>query len=533
MLVLFDGWSSLFRDRVVPWRIGAAEKTRLQFESDALPRFIEAQRWYAPKGVSIERARMVDQVLWQEGKSSWLIALLEVRGAGEVANYFMPLALAWEERDEDRMRRLSTSAIAKVRQQSNVGVMGDAFADEVFCRAVVAAMARPRDIATALGKLRFRPTAAFGRLAGDDFAALPAARPHGSISNTVVVMGERLVLKARRRLETGSSPELEMGLHLTEVVNFPNCAPLAGVWQYAGNDGETRLLALLQGYVANQGDGWSQSFDYLRRHLEEHRTAPAADAPPVDVHEAHLTLIRVLARRTAELHLALATPTGDAAFDPQPLSRADLDDYRQGAMDEARAALGMLRARLDDLMAAERDQAMALLALQEGILARIEACAAQEPHGQKIRIHGDYHLGRVLVTRNDFVIVGFEGDPEHSLEHRRAKHSPLRDVAGMLRSFGYVEHSALRAWATMTWVARSWRRWRARGRPRCALPSSRPMMQQTRDSPLYGPPQPGRGLLDLFEAERCLYELRHKLSNRPGSAGIALQGILEWSASSA
>src|SRR5208337_3016960 len=127
--------------------------------------------------------------------TSWLIALLEVGGAGEVASYFMPLALAWEERDEDRVRNLSSAALARVRQQSNVGVMGDAFADEVFCRALLGAMAKPREIATTQGKLQFRPTAAFSRLAGSDFAALPAARPQGGSSNTVVVMGERLILK--------------------------------------------------------------------------------------------------------------------------------------------------------------------------------------------------------------------------------------------------------------------------------------------------------------------------------------------------
>jgi len=394
-------------------------------------------------------------------------------------------------------------------------------------------MASPRDMPTALGKLQFRPTAAFRRLAGRDFAALPAARPHSSNSNTVVEMGERLLLKARRRLLAGASPELDMGLYLTEVVKFPNCAPLAGVWQYAGNDGETRLLALLQAYVANQGDGWTHSLDYLRRHLEEHRTAPAADAPPINAHDAYLTLIRMLARRTAELHLALATPSGNAAFEPKPLSRADLDAYRKRATDEARGALGMLKARLDDLVAPQRDQAIAVLALQDRILARIEAGTAQEPHGQKIRIHGDYHLGRVLLTRNDFVIVGFDGDPEYSLEHRCAKHSPLRDVAGMLRSFSYVEHSAVQDMghdeagrAKLKALARAWT-----AEVRTAFLSA--YDEHTRDSLLYGALQPRRGLLDLFEVERALHELRHELSNRPSSAGIPLQGILEWSAGSA
>ena len=178
VLVLFDGWSSLFRDRVVPWRIGMAEKTRLQFETDTLPRFIETQRWYAAKGTPIERARIVDHVLWQEGKIELGASRCSMSApAARRTSYFMPLALAWEERDEERVRNLSTAAIAKVRQQANVGVMGDAFADEVFCRALVAAMAQAaRDRDARRASSQFRPTAAFGRLAGTRFR-LAAGRP--------------------------------------------------------------------------------------------------------------------------------------------------------------------------------------------------------------------------------------------------------------------------------------------------------------------------------------------------------------------
>ena len=284
VVVLFDGWSTLFRDRVMPWRIGMAEKTRLQFETDTLPRFIETQRWYAAKGVPIERARIADYALWQESKCSWVMALLELGTAPESGSYFMPLALAWEDGDEERVRNLSTAAIAKVRQQANVGVMGDAFADEVFCRTLVGAMATRHEVPTAQGKLQFRPTAAFAALAGDDFTSLPVARPHGSSSNTVVTLGERLILKGYRRLRSGGSPELEMGLYLTEVVRFPNCAPLAGVMQYVGGDGQTKVLAMLQAYVGNQGDGWTYALEYLRRHLQELRTAPASDDLPAHAH---------------------------------------------------------------------------------------------------------------------------------------------------------------------------------------------------------------------------------------------------------
>jgi len=526
VLVLFDGWSSLFRDRVVPWRIGMAEKTRTQFETDTLPRFIETQRWYAAKGTAIERARIVDHVLWQEGKISWVVALLEVAAGTEVGSYFMPLALAWEERDEERLRNLSTAAVAKIRQQASVGVMGDAFADEAFCRALVKAMAERREIATGQGKLQFRPTAAFGRLAGSDVESLPAGRPQGSSSNTVVVMGDRLILKGYRRLRAGKSPELEMGLYLTDVVHYANCAPLAGSLEYLDKDGEPRLLALLQAYVANQGDGWSYSLEYLRRHLEEQLTAPAGDPLPA-AHEAYLALMRVLAVRTAELHRALATRTKDAAFDPEPLTRADLDGWRQHATEEAKSALALLKAHLSELGAPERDQANTILAASDRLLKRIDAYASPEPKGTKIRIHGDYHLGQVLLTRNDFVIIDFEGEPGHSLEERCAKQSPLRDVAGMLRSFSYVRHSAQRsvahdevAYARLAPLARSWET-AVRSTFLSAYDAA------ARGVSLYGALTPGSGLLGLFELEKVLYELRYELGNRPGWVGIPLQGILE------
>jgi len=528
VLVLFDGWSSLFRDRVVPWRIAMAEKTRVQFETDTLPRFIETQRWYAAKGVPIERARISDHVVWQEGKQSWVIALLDISPSDPPASYFMPLGLAWEERDEERVRNLSTSGIAKVRQQANVGVMGDAFADEIFCRAIVAAMAKRRVIAMSQGTLEFRPTAAFTELSGGDTAALAVARPQGTSSNTVVLMGERLILKAYRRLRSGTSPELEMGIHLTEVVHYPNCAPVAGVVEYAGNDGQKKLLAMLQAYIANQGDGWTYSLEYLRRYLELHMTAPATDAPPRNAHETYLMMIRMLAKRTAELHKALAQPTGNAAFDPEPLTRADVDGYRQRARTEARDAFALLAANIDQMPPPGRDEAETLLARRDRLLSDLDAAGSDDSSGLKIRIHGDYHLGQVLVTRNDFVIVDFEGEPGRTLEERRAKQSPLRDVAGMLRSFSYVEQTALRSVAhdevQYTKLAPLAQGWNAEART--AFLSA--YDAEARSAGLYRSLEPHRGLLGLFELEKALYELRYELGNRPTWAGIPVKGILGW-----
>jgi maltose alpha-D-glucosyltransferase/alpha-amylase len=475
-------------------------------------------------------------VLWQEGTGktlqNWLVTLLDLEGAGERTSYFMPLAVAWEERDEERVRNLSTAAVAKIRQQANVGVMGDAFADEMFCRAVVAAMAGRKEIAMSQGKLQFRPTTEFHRVAGSDYNALPIARPRGSSSNTVVAIGERLMLKGYRRLRAGVNPELDMGLYLTEVAHYPNCAPLAGALEYIGADGETRLLAMLQGYIANQGDGWTYSLEYVQRHLEEHRTAPAGDTVPENAHESYLALIRVLALRTAELHKALGQPTRNAAFSPQELTRADIDAYRQRAMDEARNALGMLGSALEQVPAADRERAGAVLAQGDKVSARIEALCSQVPQGLKLRIHGDYHLGQVLLTRNDFVIIDFEGEPGHTLEQRCAKHSPLRDVAGMLRSFSYVQHSALRnvahneaEAAKLAPLARAWEI-EVREAFLAAYDAA------AREAKLYESEalQAGSGLLGLFELEKALYELRYELGNRPSWVGIPLQGILDWGA---
>jgi maltose alpha-D-glucosyltransferase/alpha-amylase len=264
----------------------------------------------------------------------------------------------------------------------------------------------------------------------------------------------------------------------------------------------------------------------LRRHLEEHRTTPASEAPPA-IHEAYLALVRVLAVRTAELHRALATPTKDPVFAPEPLSRADVEGYRQRAADEAKSSLALLKAHLNDLAAPDRDKANAVLTGADRLLKRIESLASEEQKGTKIRIHGDYHLGQVLLTRNDFVIIDFEGEPGRSLEERRAKHSPLRDVAGMLRSFSYVEHSALKSvahdeveYAKLAPLARSWAI-EVRGAFLAAYDAA------ARGISLYGALAAGSGLLGLFELEKALYELRYELGNRPGWAGIPLQGILE------
>ncbi|MEP6702604.1 MAG: putative maltokinase, partial [Betaproteobacteria bacterium] len=524
VLVLFDGFLSLFRDQVVPWRISMAVKTRSQFENDTLPRFIETQRWYSSKGTTIDRARIADSAIWTEGDRSWLLPLVELDGPAEAPAYFVPLAMAWEDSDDERMRALAPAAVARIRQQANVGVMGDAFADEAFCRALVAAIGANRELATEKGKLNFRPSLTYAQIAGDHLGEQPFTRRQAVTSNTLITFGERLFVKGYRRIREGINPEFEIGHHLTDVAHFPNCVPVAGALDYTRADGKVMTLALIQGFVPNQGDGWEFTSEYLRRHLDERRGS-AAPIPP-DVHGGYLQLAAVLGQRTAELHLAFALRTGNPAFEPEPLSAADLAILSKQVDAQAAVALDELQARRAGLPADALAEAEAVLRARPKVRQCIEEFAANLPPALKTRTHGDYHLGQVLLTRNDFVIVDFEGEPGRTFEERRRKSSPLRDVAGMLRSFSYARLNALRLaaqtdveLAELAPLAADWER-QARSTFLQAYDA------RAQGSGLYGSLDPGKGMLGLFELEKALYELHYELANRPDWVRIPLQGIL-------
>jgi len=524
LLVLFDGWTSFFRDRVVPWRIAMAIKTRELLETGVLARYVETQRWYAAKGEPVKRAKLADWSQWAAGRGSWLVALLEVEGGPEPALYFAPLALAWEDRDEDRVRTLASATMAKVRQQSQVGVIADALADELFCRAVVAAIGEGRELSMAQGKLRFTRTRAFAGLAGEDLAALSVERQQAQSSNTVVTLGARLFLKAYRRIRPGVNPELEVGRFLTEQAQFANCAPVAGAIEYIAADGTPMTLGLLQGHVPNQGDGWSFTLAYLERFYDKQRTA--VEPPPADEHGAYLALIQILGRRTGELHRAFASATGDPAFAPEPVTTDDLAVWRVRVHEEAAATLDLLERVLQQLAVPAREAAQTLLSRRRELSARIESCAPVPGTALNIRHHGDYHLGQVLLSQNDFIITDFEGEPGRPFPERQRKHSPLRDVAGMLRSFDYARWTSL-------WSATEPAEERARfgdlaatwhGLARETFLTA--YDEATRECGLYASFDDARALLELFEIEKACYELRYEINNRPGWVHVPLQGLL-------
>ena len=467
--------------------------------------------------------RLLDHAVWEAGGQNWLLPITELEGPQDKPRYFVPLAMGWEEQDEERMRSIALNTAARVRQQANVGVMGDAFMDDVFAHMLVTAISERRELPTEKGLIRFKPTSAFPEIAGDDHATLPVGKPQGQSSNTLVTLDERLFVKGYRRLREGTNPEYEIGCFLTETVRFEHCVPVAGVVEYEGKDGTQITLGIVQAYVPNQGDGWDYTLDYLERYLELRRAS--TEPVPPDVHGAYLALVETLGRRTAQLHMAFAQARGSQAFEPERLTPEDLAAYRTQVTSEARATLGALESALLTLPESALDLARSVLERRESILQRIEQFTMPPQYGLKTRYHGDYHLAQVLLARNDFVITDFEGEPGRSFEKRREKHSPLKDVAGMLRSFSYARAGALRNVAQnadeMQALAPHAAEWEAQVR-QAFLGSYH---ATARAAELYESLEPGRGLLGLFELEKALYELRYELNNRPDWVDIPLHGI--------
>ncbi|MBS0418563.1 MAG: maltose alpha-D-glucosyltransferase [Proteobacteria bacterium] len=525
-LVLFDGWTSFFPERVANWRLGLATKLREQLETVVAPKYIASQRWYAGKGAPIKRANLGDNGEWETEHGRWLAGVFEVESDSSKVLYFLPFAIAYEDTDESRWQKLQQGAIARVRRQATVGVLADATADENFCRSVVEGIGTGTDIKTERGSVRLSPTQVYAQLRGDPASPLHISQTAGQSSNTTVRVGEMFFLKFYRRLQPGINPELEIGRYLTEVVRFPNIVPVAGAAEYRNPDGRVVTLALLQAFVMNQGDGWDYTVNYLVRFLEERRTDVAMAE---DAHGAYLELVKTLATRTAELHRALATPTSDEAFSPEPIRPQDVSGWVQNVRAEAEKTLDLLQERCAQLPQAIIPDAEFVLSRRDILLKRISEAVPHPPRGLRTRHHGDYHLGQVLLKRNDFIIVDFEGEPDRPLAERRVKHSPLRDVAGMLRSFTYARRTAMQRCTVQS--AEDCGRWdvlvdKWESDVRSTFISTYDSI--ARPAGLYRSLDDMLPLLRLFEVEKTLYETRYELGNRPDWTPIPLRALIAF-----
>jgi len=519
-LVLPEGWGSLQPD--IAERREPTQRALTLLQDKVLPEYLPTRRWYAAKGRGLARAELTERQQWRD----WLLTLLDVElDDGDRQTYFLPLAVLWEDTGtEQAVGPLTGSALARVRRHASPGLLCDGVADDRLIRTLIGAIGDRGDTAFGNGRLLFESTAAYSDLVVDDLAGEPV-RPSGEGSNSGASVGDRLFFKVYRRLRPGLNPELELGRFLTEVVRFPQIVPLAGSISYvAGHDEEPTTVALLQGYVPNQGDLWAFTLDLLARlgdeRVEEWLTHPAQ--------LNYAALIETLGRRIAELHRALAQPGGGSAFDAEAIAEGYLNGWQTQIQDEAQATLEQLEHALGELEGSAHIAAERLLVRADSVKARIDELTPASVDAVKTRIHGDLHLGQVLVVENDVVVIDFEGEPARPLPERRMKQCPLVDVAGLLRSFDYAaanllarigdEHPAESerlSGPVIEWRDAMTHRFLDAYREAAAGSPTWPAAEGNADH-----------LIRLFTLQKALYEIRYELGNRPKWASIPIEGTL-------
>jgi maltose alpha-D-glucosyltransferase / alpha-amylase len=481
-----------------------------------LPAYLRQRRWFGGKARRVKSAHVgeVIRVPWE--RSAALLCLVEVEYVeGEQETYAVPLAYATD-RDGALEARLPQALIARVEGPDGLGLLYDALYDPGFCQVMLQTIARRRRLKGEHGDLVGSQTRAFRDLYGAGMQ-LDVTPSQVEQSNSSVIFGERLVLKAFRRIEAGLNPELEIGRFLTERTSFRQFAPVAGSLEYRPARGEPRTLAVLTAYVPNQGDAWS----FTLRELAEFYSR-ASGSPRPEIVGDYVKAAALLGRRTGELHLALASDAHDPEFAPEPTTMLDQRSFYQSARRLAAEVFQLLRANLDRLPSGAGDLTRSLLGLEPQVGALLKSTLGRSIATKRIRCHGDYHLGQVLRATHDFVIIDFEGEPARSLSERRLKRWALRDVAGMLRSFEYAAYAGLRDRERGDEL-RPWARLWADTVSQAFLDAYR---QIVAGAPFVSPSADEEAwLLAILLLEKALYELRYELNNRPDWVDLPLRGL--------
>jgi maltose alpha-D-glucosyltransferase/alpha-amylase len=522
-----------------------------------LPRLLPTRRWFVSKARSIRNARVADRITFgpREGSETQrAVFLVDIEFTeGEPDLYALPLT-ATPADEWHGSPAAEAGVFMRVGDASGRRwVVQDGMTDPEFARLLLRCALDERTVAGRSLRLAGR------RIAHDQSVAsvdeLTPKIPEHEQSNSNVVFGEQLILKLYRRLGEGTNPELEVGEHLTARASFPNTAALAGAIEVFGRRAGPQTLGVVLTYVPNQGDAWSTFLDYAQRYFEgldalaaeqaaalclpdDPGCAGGEEGPPpavVSLIAEPLELARLLGRRTAEMHAGLADDQGNAAFAPEPYSVVYQRGLFQSMRNTTRATIDALRHRAATLAGEAREMAQALLAREAELLALFRQLTARPIRAPRIRVHGDYHLGQVLWTGKDFVVIDFEGEPLRSVGERRLKRSPMRDVAGMVRSFEYAAWTGLRRhWELLppegasavrardVQGAQIWGAWLGHEFVRAYTVRLRELRAD-----LLPPVQADAELvLRSWVLEKALYEVRYELNSRPEWVDIPLRAVL-------
>ena len=515
------------------------EASRRTLEQDVLPAYLARRRWFASKNRKVKSARIVYGVRLPGITNELYMAEIEADLGDRKERYALPLALIWEETLPPLQQQL---ALARVRRGSAVGMVTDAFSLREFALAVFNGMLGRAEIALPASAGEGSPSQIrFVRQAGLEELTLsedPQVRwLSAEQSNSSLIIDSTAVFKLVRRVMPGIHPEAEITRHLTSL-GFANVAALYGEVVRVDSDGTSHTLGLMQKYVTNQGDAWTWTLSYLSKALDN---AVLTDESLEDYDQelmGYAAFAGIIGKRLGELHAVFSLPSDDPAFTPEVAVEADAVRWNTDVSNMLAKAFDVLAAHTVWTDAATQALAVSLVQRRAELLEGVAALAQAGIGALKTRTHGDFHLGQVLVAQSDAYLIDFEGEPARSLEERRRKTNPLRDVAGLLRSFDYAAAAmssapevAAPANAPAAVIANAKQRHdvllgRFRTLASTAFLDGYRQVATTADHRWYDSSAES-ALLDLFLIEKAAYEVCYEAANRPAWIGIPLRGLAE------
>ena len=493
-------------------------QSRREFETGILPSYLAKRRWFAGKDQKLVSAGIAYTARIGSGREAALMAV-EATHDGGTDRYLLPLGIGWD--DEVVAALPQQLALARVRRGRRMGFLTDAFALSGFIHELLALLKTGATVKSSIGEVSFRPTVAF-----DDIQVQPEDPVRwlsAEQSNSSVIIDHKVMLKLFRRLAPGRHPEAEMSRLLTER-GFRNAPALLGEIVHVPAGGEEEVMAVVQAFIPGEGDAWEWTAAYLGRALDE------MSREDVDL-ESQLALYesfsRMLGQRLGEMHVVLAQPSQDPAFAPEPADAGQVERWQHRIRNRVEAACANLEKAASSLPPEEQAMAEAIVSRRADLFDIVDRLCRAGEGSLLHRVHGDFHLGQVLVASGDVMIIDFEGEPAQPLSERRAKDSGWRDVAGILRSLDYALAAGGKSVAAAGQGARYEALAQAFGAamPAALLSAYREAVGAGRMGEEGG--QANEALLDLFMLEKAAYEVNYEVSNRPDWLAVPLRGLAD------
>ncbi len=494
------------------WQQAFTGINKRKLEREALPLFLKKARWFIQKSLTIQHTKIRCML----NLASSILCIIEVfyLEKKETELYFLPISYMAKGESEPR------DVLATIKYDSKEGYLYDAIHDDEFRISLYSFMYNQRKSSSNGSMLIPYMQKKLDKEQGQNAKTL-----YEDQSNSSILYGNKYFLKIYRRLEDGTLPDVEIERFLTQKAKFASIPPYLGHIDWKVDDKLTTTIALLQEFIPNEGSLWNYTCDLLAQYYERVLTIKEGENP---IGAISIELAELIGRRTAEMHMALSSNTYDPDFKPEPFSYLTQRSVYQSIRSSIRLSFSTLRNRINKIPDGIKELAKEVLK-KEGAIIKYLGKLVEKPYSLNlIRIHGDYHLGQILYTGKDCIIIDFEGEPLQSFSFRRRKRSCLRDIAGMLRSFHYAAYKTLLFSPSITVeMQEKLEKWAELWYDKVSYAFLNSYYQGIGKDLIPEDEKERAYFLKVFTLNKALYELSYELNARPELLIIPLKGILQ------